>query len=99
MFSRVPDESGRLVVSPISTISRWKIFDNLRRSLVEPFTFILFVAGWFYLPGGPVYWTVVPLLLFFFPTIIQLVFGVGRALLGGREEAYSRRLTARARPP
>ena len=47
MFSRVPDESGRLVASPISTVSRWKIFDNLRRSLVEPFTFILFVAGWF----------------------------------------------------
>ncbi len=85
MFSRVPDESGRKVPSPISTVSRWKIFDNLRRSLVEPFTFILFLAGWFYLPGGPLYWTVVPLILFFFPTIIQLVFSVGRAYLSGRE--------------
>jgi cyclic beta-1,2-glucan synthetase len=85
MFSRVPDESGKLVPSPISTVSRWKIFDNLRRSLVEPFTFILFLAGWFYLPGGPVYWTIVPLLLFFFPTIIQLVFSVGRAMVSGRE--------------
>jgi hypothetical protein len=92
MFSRVPDESGRMVVSPISTVSRWKIFDNLRRSLVEPFTFILFVAGWFYLPGGPVYWTVVPLLLFFFPTIIQLVFGVGRALLSKREGSVQQAL-------
>ena len=92
MFSRVPDESGRLVASPISTISRWKIFDNLRRSLVEPFTFILFVAGWFYLPGGPVYWTVVPLLLFFFPTIIQMVFGVGRAYLRRREGSVQQAL-------
>ena len=33
---QVPDESGRLVHNPISHISRWKIFDNLRRSLVEP---------------------------------------------------------------
>ncbi len=44
MLSRVPDELHHKVPSPISTISRWKIFDNLRRSLVEPFTFILFVA-------------------------------------------------------
>ena len=85
MFSRVPDESGRLVPSPISTVARWKIFDNLRRSLVEPFTFILFVAGWLVLPGGPVYWTIVPLILIFFPTFVQLVFGVGRALMSERE--------------
>ena len=38
MFSRVPDESGRWATNPISEISRWKIFDNLRRSLVEPFS-------------------------------------------------------------
>ena len=93
MFARVPDESGRYVPSPISTVSRWKIFDNLRRSLVEPFTFILFLAGWFYLPGGPVYWTIVPLLLFFFPTLIQLVFSVGRAWMSEREGAVSQALS------
>jgi hypothetical protein len=92
MFSRVPDESGRLVASPISTVSRWKIFDNLRRSLVEPFTFILFVAGWLVLPGGPVYWTVVPLILFFFPTILQLIFSVGRALMSDREGSVGQAL-------
>ena len=79
MFSRVPDESGRWVKNPISEVSRWKIFDNLRRSLVEPFTFILFVAGWIGLPGGPLYWTIVPLMLIFFPTLVQLSFGLGRA--------------------
>ena len=31
------------------------------------------------LPGGPLYWTVVTLLLFFFPTIVQFIFSVGRA--------------------
>ncbi len=47
IFSLVPDEEGRMVENPISTISRWKIFDNLRRSLIEPVTFLLLVAGWF----------------------------------------------------
>jgi cyclic beta-1,2-glucan synthetase len=82
MFAHVPNESGRSVKNPISDVSRWKIFDNLRRSLVEPFSFILFVAGWLGLPGGPVYWTVIPLALMVFPTLIQLVFAVSRALAG-----------------
>lgn len=92
MFSRVPDESGKLVPSPISTVSRWKIFDNLRRSLVEPFTFILFILGWLWLPGGPVYWTSVLFLLFMFPTIVQFAFGVGRALFSQREGAVAQAL-------
>jgi cyclic beta-1,2-glucan synthetase len=89
MFSRVPDESGRLAPSPISTVSRWKIFDNLRRSLVEPATFILLLAGWFYLPGGAVYWTIVTLLLILFPTAIQFLFSVGRAWMSRREGAVA----------
>ena len=48
---RVPDESGRRVRNPISFLSRWKILDNLRRSLVEPAIFLLFVLGWTVLPG------------------------------------------------
>ena len=53
IFGKVPDESGRLVTNPISLISKWKILDNLRRSLVEPATALLLIAGWFYLPGSP----------------------------------------------
>jgi hypothetical protein len=53
MFSRVPNESAGWVANPISGISRWQIFDNLRRSLVEPSIFVLFIAGWLRLPGGP----------------------------------------------
>src|ERR1700761_1736490 len=79
LFSKVPDESGRYVRNPIATISRWKIFDNLRRSLVETTTFALLLAGWLGLPGGALYWTAVTLFLMFVPTIVQLVFSVGRA--------------------
>jgi cyclic beta-1,2-glucan synthetase len=88
MFSRVPDESGHKVKNPISEVSRWKIFDNLRRSLVEPFTFVLFVAGWLGLPGGPLYWTIVPLILLIFPTYVQLSFGLGRAMVGTTKGRY-----------
>jgi cyclic beta-1,2-glucan synthetase len=93
MFSRVPDESGRWGANPISSISRWKIFDNLRRSLVEPSFFVLFVVGWIHLPGGPLYWTILPLLMLLFPAVTQLAFSLGRALQSGSKgqtgEAFS----------
>jgi hypothetical protein len=81
IFNQVPDEEGRLVENPISTISRWKIFDNLRRSLIEPVTFLLLVAGWFVLTGGPLYWTAATLVLLLLPALVQLGFDLGRALL------------------
>ncbi|AXC10595.1 Cyclic beta-1,2-glucan synthase [Acidisarcina polymorpha] len=87
MFSKVPDESGRFVPNPISTISRWRILDNLRRSLVEPFTFLLLVAGWLGLPGGPLYWTVATLIIFFLPNIVQLFFSLGHAAFSDQEGA------------
>ncbi|MGC2399492.1 MAG: glucoamylase family protein [Acidobacteriaceae bacterium] len=93
LFSKVPDESGRYVRNPIATISRWKIFDNLRRSLVEVATFALLLAGWLGLPGGALYWTLLTLFLMFVPTLVQLVFSVGRAyatkLPGAMRDAFS----------
>ncbi len=79
IFNTVPDESRRLVTNPISLVSKWKIVDNLRRSLVEPATFLLLVAGWFWLPGGPGFWTLLTLALLFLPIYFRLVFSLARA--------------------
>ena len=79
IFGRVPNESWRLVPNPISLVSKWKIFDNLRRSLIEPATFVLFIAGWLFLPGGPRFWTLVTLALLFLPVYFRLVFSFLRA--------------------
>ena len=80
IFSRVPDESGHWGANPISAISRWKIFDNLRRSLIEPSLLILFVAGWIRLPGGPLYWTIAGVCLLSFPILLELGLGLSRAI-------------------
>jgi len=78
IFPRVPDFSGRLVANPITLLSRWKIFDNLRRSLIELNLFLLLLAGWFFFPGGPLYWTLVTLALLLMPTYVQLFFALMR---------------------
>ncbi|MHB1794481.1 MAG: glucoamylase family protein [Acidobacteriaceae bacterium] len=79
LLGRVPNDSGQLVQNPTSNISRWKIFDNLRRSLVEPATFLLLVAGWLWLPGSARYWTLATLLILIIPVAVQFLFSLVRA--------------------
>jgi hypothetical protein len=86
LLDRVPDESGKKVSNPITVLSQWKIVDNLRRSLVEPVTFILLICGWLILPGGARYWTFVVLTLLLLPVFVQLAFTFGRALLNASWE-------------
>ncbi len=59
---------GRVVPGPqgptrnrLSAISRWKIFDNLRRSVIEISQVVLLISGWFFLPGGALKWTAIVL--------------------------------------
>jgi hypothetical protein len=77
----VPDESGQKVPNPLSMVSRWKIFDNLRRSLVEPALFVLFLLGWLCLPGRPEAWTLATIGILWVPALVQLAFDLCRSLL------------------
>jgi len=54
--SRVPVGGGKMEPNPLSVFNRWKIFDNLRRSLVAAGIVILLLAGWFFTPA-PMLWS------------------------------------------
>jgi len=62
----------------LSAISRWKIFDNLRRSLVEISHLVLLIAGWFLLPESVLGWTMIVLAVIGFPWIFSLVISLLR---------------------
>jgi cyclic beta-1,2-glucan synthetase len=80
LTGQVQDESGARVPNPISLVSRWKILDNLRRSLVEPATLLLFFYGWL-LPGANhLYWTVATACILFLPSWFELAFRMVRAI-------------------
>ena len=95
--SKVPDEAGHQDQNPISAISRWKIFDNLLRSLIDPSLVVLFVAGWLGLPGGPLYWTVAVLSLLFFPAFVPFAFACWRAMIGRNGGQFGEALSSFAR--
>ena len=65
--------------NPLSLLSRWKIVDNLRRSVTAAALVAFIVAGWFILPGSPMLWTLAALAVAAFPLFTQLP-----ALIPGR---------------
>ena len=82
LLPRVRNYFGQAVRNPLSHISRWKIMDNLRRSLTEFATLLLFLYGWLLLPGDALHWTLAGVALLLLPTCLQfllIVFTAGKA--------------------
>ncbi len=66
LFPFVPSRAG-VTRNRLPLIARWKILDNLRRSLLPPATLLLLVLGWTVLPGHPLAWTAAGLAALAFP--------------------------------
>jgi len=72
LFPIVQTQNG-LAPNRLSIINIWKIFDNLRRSLLPPTLLTLLAAGWLFLPGSPLAWTLLALLPSALPLAAQTV--------------------------
>jgi cyclic beta-1,2-glucan synthetase len=59
----------KLYKNPISALSRWKIFDNMRRSLVPIALTVLLLLAWIVLPSA-LFWTFVVSGIIVFPIFI-----------------------------
>jgi cellobiose phosphorylase len=69
LLPRVPRAQGVSARNPLSALSRWKLFDNLRRSLVPPALLLLLLLGWTVL--APAWaWTMATLAILFVPSLI-----------------------------
>ena len=80
LFPFVPSRTG-MERNRLPAIARWKILDNLRRSLLPPATLLLLVLGWTVLPGHPVVWTAAALAALVFPfasTALEILRGPTR---------------------
>ncbi len=62
LLPRVPAAEG-YADNDLALIDRWKILDNLRRSLFAAAALVFFIVGWTILPGSPVVWTLLGLLM------------------------------------
>lgn len=57
---QVPGPEG-IEPNRLSPLSRWKLFDNLRRSTVEIAQLVFLLAAWTVFPGSPLRWTLLGL--------------------------------------
>jgi cyclic beta-1,2-glucan synthetase len=71
LFPSVPSKSGT-IKNPLNLLSKWKIFDNLRRSVHLPFLTFFLIAGIFWLPGSNWIWVLAALGIIAFPTYTTL---------------------------
>ena len=71
LFPWVP-ATGGVERNHLPLISRWKILDNLRRSLLAPSLLGLLVLGWTVLPGRPWFWTTLTLVVLGTPVLLTL---------------------------
>ena len=76
--SRVPTRTHGRVRSTLSLIDRWRIIDNLRRSLVAPASLILLLSGWLLLPGSPLAWMFFALAPYLMPILLNSISEIRR---------------------
>lgn len=68
LFHRIPNGMG-MIKNPLSLLSKWKIFDNLRRSLVAPALMVLIALAMSILPGHLLLWLGFAFAALLFPLI------------------------------
>ncbi|MDI3311929.1 MAG: glycosyl transferase, partial [Thermoanaerobacterium sp.] len=71
LFSKIKNREGKVVRNPLSVVSKWKIFDNLRRSLVMPSLMVLTAMVFSVFPGNIYIWFGFILLTVAFPAVLE----------------------------
>ena len=70
LLTNVPGVGASRVHNPISALSRWKILDNIRRSLMPVTLLALLLLGWF-LPAAAIAFTLVVIGLLLLPAALS----------------------------
>ncbi|GAC1420463.1 MAG: glucoamylase family protein [Flavisolibacter sp.] len=94
LFPLVPSPNKKFRKNGLSALSLWKIFDNLRRSLVSISLLIILIYGWVMPPYTSV-WTFCIILLTIAPSVSSLIREVYRKPKGvvlGQHLLYAARL-------
>ena len=72
LFPRVLEDNGRRVANPLSLLSRFKLFDNLRRSLV-PVALLMLLEMSFIVAPETFFWFGIIIAMLVFPAVINIL--------------------------
>jgi len=71
LWPRVPGPDATRLPNPLAPLARWKIFDNLRRTLMPMALTTLLILGWAVVEGAALPWTLLVGAIIFLPTIFS----------------------------
>lgn len=71
LLPRVPDANWKWYSSPLDLLAWWKLFDNFRRSLVEPAIVLMFILVWLAVPSIGMWWYRIYFAIMLFPIVAQ----------------------------
>ncbi len=77
LLPQVAGFDGQCQKNPLSALSRWKIFDNLRRSVSAVALTLLLLLGWTALPSAG-FWTLAVLALLVIPSVSTSLLSLAR---------------------
>ncbi|MES2015317.1 MAG: glucoamylase family protein [Pseudomonadota bacterium] len=72
LLPSVSGADGKRERNPLTALSRWKLLDNLRRSMIPAVLTAMLLLCWAIVPA-PAFWTVAVLAAIFLPTCISVV--------------------------
>ena len=73
LLPRLPGLDVRRVRNPLTGLSRWKVFDNLRRSLVPLGLVCLLLSGWLLFPKDAGAWGLTILAIIVLPSLLAVL--------------------------
>ena len=73
LLPRVPGPDALSIANPLSALSRWKIFDNLRRSLIPVALMAFLIGTWFFVPELGAWRTLIVIALITLPGLLALL--------------------------
>ncbi len=71
LFPHPPTGGNPRMSNSLTALSRWKIFDNIRRSLFAPALLTWLIAGWWLAPGSPWVWPLYAVIILFAGEVMQ----------------------------
>lgn len=77
LLRRVPGLGRSRLPNPLSVLAQWKLFDNLRRSLVPAGLLALFLLGWLAVPSM-LAWTLCVAAIVFLPALLTAALAIFR---------------------
>jgi cyclic beta-1,2-glucan synthetase len=69
LLPSIPGPDAHLQKNPLSMLSRWKILDNLRRSLISAALTLMLLLGWIFLPSV-LFWSLAVIGIILIPSLL-----------------------------